>query len=256
MSTPTKREVAAAAAAADKVRRKEVARRVAYKAPAESAQLIVELGQERLKALQTGGIALDNRTTQVAAIQLAAAAFAAGLTVSDKISLVGASLAALGCAVFVLGSSLAFWGMRSCENQVAGVDPTFWSGILTAPRFSNKLARSWAADITEDFIVAACAVDVERGRWLDHSLKAGAVGASFIILAVGANLLERWASPPAATYSSKPAAVPNSTTLQTATTAARRASPTVGPVLPAAQPPQPLPAASGRSEAPTPVKSQ
>lgn len=156
--------------------------------------MIVELGQERLKALQTGGIALDARTTQVAAFQLAAAAFASGLTAAEKVSFSAAALAGLGCLSFVVGSGVAFWGMRSCANQVAGVDPSFWHGALTTPRFNDKLARSWAAEVTEGFIVDARQVDEVRARWLNRSLIAGAVGALSVLAAAGTNLADKWSA--------------------------------------------------------------
>jgi len=227
MSAPTKED-----AAKERERRKEIARKAAYKAPPESARLIVELGQERLKALQTGGIALDNRTTQVAAFQLAAAAFSAGFTVSETVSVPAATLAGTACAVFLIGSALAFWGIRSCDTQVAGVDPTFWTGILDRVRFTDKLARSWAAEVTEDCIVAACTVDRTRGRWLDRSLIAGAAGASLMIVAVGANLGDRWTKPAA------PAEVLVATTI-------RQAEPGGTQVLPTNEPPKPAVASSG-----------
>lgn len=253
MSTPTKRE---AAAAAEKEGRKDLARKAAYNAPAESARMIVELGQERLKALQTGGVALDNRTTQVAAIQLAAAAFAAGLTVTDKITVIGATFAATACIFFVLGSGLAFWGMRSCDNQVAGVNPTFWRDILTTRRFSDKVAWSWAAEVTEAGIIDACAVDRARGGWLDRSLVAGGLGASFIMLAVGTNLVERWTNAPAAAGGYMAAVLAGPPTLPAGTPAVRPATPNAGPVLPAVRLPQPFSGASTHPDAPMPVKAQ
>lgn len=188
MTNPTKKQ----AAQVEKQRLQDVARKAAHRAPPESARMIVELGQERLKALQAGGIALDARTTQVAAFQLAAAAFASGLTAADKVSLAAAVLAGLGCLAFVIGSGLAFWGMRSCDNQVAGVDPSFWSGALTPVRFNDKLARSWAAEVTEGFIVDARKVDEVRARWLNRSLVAGGAGAVLVLGAAGMNVADKW----------------------------------------------------------------
>ena len=196
MSNPTNKQ----AAELEKERLKAIARNAAHRAPPESARMIVELGQERLKALQAGGIALDARTTQVAAFQLAAAAFASGLTAGEKVALVAALLAAAGCLAFVVGSGLAFWGMRSCENQVAGVDPSFWSGALVTSRFNDKVARSWAAEVTEGFIVDARKVDEVRARWLNRSLLAGGVGAVLVLAASGVSVAVKWcdAAAPAA----------------------------------------------------------
>lgn len=241
MSSPSKEEEAAA----KKDRLKEIARKAAHKAPVESASTIVALGQERLKALQAGGVALDTRTTQVAAFQLAAAAFSAGLTASERVGLWGASIAALACVAFVVGSGLAFWGMRCCDNQVAGVEPSFWSGVLSTPRFTDKLARSWAAEITEDFIFEARRVDEIRGDWLNRSLVVGAVGAGLVVLAVGANLGQRWlgsdekALPAQATIPRQSA-----TSIIPAQTTPRKVSPVQAGAQPQAAPPM-LPTRTG-----------
>ncbi|MDO8900124.1 MAG: hypothetical protein Q7V15_02090 [Phenylobacterium sp.] len=183
MSTPKEKE-----ALATKRRQILIARKAAYKAPPESSRMIVALAQDRLKALQSGGIALDTRTTQVAAFQLAAAAFAAGLTGANAASLLAASLGAFACLAFVVGSGLAFWGMKSCDTQVAGLDASFWTGVVEAPWVTDRLVRSWAAETTEACTLEARRVDAERGRWLNRSLLAGAAGALAIVGATGANL--------------------------------------------------------------------
>jgi len=175
----------------EQMRRKEIARKAAYRAPPPAAELMVTLGQERLKALQAAGVAVDARTTQVAAFQLAAAAFAAGLSAQSGLKWQSAVLGSLGCLAWFIGCGLAFWGIRSCKNQVAGLDPSFWSGVLTTPRFSARLARSWAAEATEDMILVACRVDEVRARWLNMSLIAGGVGATLLLAAVGLNVVGR-----------------------------------------------------------------
>ena len=68
----------------------------------------------------------------------------------------------------------------------------FWSGALTTPRFNNKLALSWAAEVTEGFIVEARKVDEVRARWLNRSLIAGGVGAISVLAAAGMNLADKW----------------------------------------------------------------
>lgn len=195
-----------------------IARNAAYKAPGEASRLIVELGQERLRALQAGGIALDARTTQVAAFQMAAAAFSATFSVQEKAPPVTAVLAGVGCLAFIAGSALAFWGIRSCTSQVAGVDPSFWHGILSTPRFTDKLARAWAAQVTQEMIDHARRVDDVRGRWLDRSLLSGSLGAILVLLAVVGRALP--ADPPkspktpfavSAARSPVPAAAPSHT---------------------------------------------
>lgn len=173
-------------------RQVETARKAAYKAPPESSRMIVALAQERLKALQAGGIALDTRTTQVAAFQLAAAAFSAGLTGVSATSLVAVSLGAAACLAFVVGSGLAFWGMKSCATQVAGLDASFWIGVVDARRVTDRVVRSWAAETTEACTLAARRVDAQRSRWLDFSLVAGAVGALAVVGASAANLRTHW----------------------------------------------------------------
>lgn len=176
---------------AEKARLKEIARKATGRAPPESARLIVTLGQERLKAMQAAGIALDARTTQVAAFQLAAAAFAAGLSGHEQTGLLAASASAVGCLLFVGGSGLAFWGMRSCKSQVAGVEVSFWKGALDE-RLTDKLARCWAAEITEDFTFEARHVDEVRAKWLNRSLLVGGAGALAVLFAVGFNLFDKW----------------------------------------------------------------
>lgn len=173
----------------EEAERAATALNAAYKAPVETSRLIVELGQERLRALQTGGIALDARTTQVAAFQMAAAAFSAAFSVQERAPTSTSLLAALGCLAFIAGSALAFWGIRACTSQVPGIDPWFWRELLSTGRFSDKIARAWAAKATQEMIHHAVRVDDVRGRWLDRSLLAGSLGALLILLAVASMAL-------------------------------------------------------------------
>jgi hypothetical protein len=64
--------------------------------------------------------------------------------------------------------------------------------VLSTRRFTDQVARSWAAEITEDFIVDARKVDEVRAGWLNRSLIAGAFGALLVLAAVGANVFDRW----------------------------------------------------------------
>jgi hypothetical protein len=148
----------------------------AYSLPYETSLMIVQLGQERLKALQASGAALDARTTQAAAIQLAAAAFAAGLVSAREISIITAFLGFLACVAFVVGAGIAFYGMYSCKTQVAGIEPSWWFPARSESDFDNRDALSWAAATTQDMIDFTRNVDERRAEFLNFSLMHGIGG--------------------------------------------------------------------------------
>jgi hypothetical protein len=176
-------------------KKKEAARLATYKAPPATASLIIQLGQERLKALQAGATALDARTTQVAGYQLAAAGFCAGLAATQP-DLTSALLASAGCLSFVLGSALAFFGVHACDTQAAGIEPSYWERVLSTRPFNDRIGRSWIAHSTEACILDAQRVDAARARWLNISLMFGAIGAFAVLCAVGVGVWTKAGSHP------------------------------------------------------------
>ena len=161
----------------------ERAREAALKLPQETSVAIVQLGQERLKALQASGTALDARTAQSASIQLAAAAFAGGLIATKDISISVAVLGFLACAAFVIGAAIAFYGITSCHAQVAGIEPEWWFPATEDPEFDEATGRSWAARTTQDMIDFTRNVDERRARYLNRGVFHGISGVILVLLA-------------------------------------------------------------------------
>jgi hypothetical protein len=155
--------------------------------PEEISRMVVGLGQDRLRAIQSAGLALDARATQVAAIQLAAAAVSGGFGARQD-SAATLFLAGLACLLFVIGGATAFFGIRACDQQVAGIEPAWWHPALAVKNFDAVAGRMWAAQVTEEMIRQARRVDIQRAKYLDCALWHGLAGAAAICLAAFSRL--------------------------------------------------------------------
>jgi hypothetical protein len=143
--------------------------------------MVVEQGQERLRALQASGAALDQRVTQVAALQLAAAAIAGTLLTGDGAIHPAKVLGAFACLAFVAGALIAFGGMKAGHQQLPGMLPSWWAAAADDPNFDGVHGREWLAAETEKNIAFNCRIDEKRAGWLDASLIVGLGGGLLIV---------------------------------------------------------------------------
>lgn len=150
--------------------------------------MIVELAQEKLKGLQLSGAALDQRCTQAAAFELAAAAISGALLAVDSASCLTKLLAASSCAVFVAGAALAFLGVRSGKQHLPGVEASWWYPAINESTFTEAQARSWIAGYFEDAIIHNIQQDAKRSRGLNASLIASLVAGVLIAAAAFSRL--------------------------------------------------------------------
>lgn len=155
-----------------------VAAEVVYKANDVVSSFIVAQAQERLRALQVAAHALDQRVTQVAAFQFAAAAFAAGAAASDVLRF----FASLSAIAFVVGGVVAFRGIRSDPIHLPGIAPAWWKGAIDVEPFEMDTARAWAADVLQNAIEQVDHENCERARHLNLSLNYAVSGAVLVAL--------------------------------------------------------------------------
>lgn len=149
---------------------------------------VIELGQERLRAMQAASIAIDQRISQVAAFQLAAAAFAGSLLISDKVAPFTVALAFGACLAFVAGAVLAFRGTAAGKQHLPGLPPSYWKDAPTTKGFDAICAQEWLAMETEGAITFNKAQDEKQAWWLHASLWAGLIGAALVAGAAGSRL--------------------------------------------------------------------
>ncbi len=159
-----------------------IAAEVVYEANDGVSDFIVAQAQERLRALQVAAHALDQRVTQVAAFQFAAAAFAAGAAASDVLRF----FASLSAIAFVVGGVVAFRGIRSDPIHLPGIAPAWWKGSLEVKPFELDTARAWAADVLQNAIEQVDNENCERARHLNLSLNYAVGGA--VLVAIGSAL--------------------------------------------------------------------
>lgn len=143
-----------------------IAADVVYRANDVVADFIMAQAQERLRALQVAAHALDQRVTQVAAFQFAAAAFAAGAATADVLRL----FAGLSAVAFVVGGMVAFRGIRSDPIHLPGIAPAWWKGSRDLESFEIDTARGWAAGVLQSAIDQVDTENCERARHLNLSL--------------------------------------------------------------------------------------
>lgn len=155
---------------------KEMAVEVVYSANEEVSQLILRLAEERLKALQTAAHALDQRVTQVAAFQFAAAAFVGGAAFTGPMSL----FAGASAIAFVVGGVVAFRGVRSDEFHLPGIAPNWWEASRTLEAFEANAARGWAAGAYQTAISQTDIENCERAKYLNLSLRYAMCGAALM----------------------------------------------------------------------------
>jgi hypothetical protein len=159
---------------------KDETAQLVYGLPDDVTEFIVTQGAERLRAQQIGVHALDQRITQVAGFQFAAAALA------GAVASVGAPVALIAAAAavsFVIGGVVAFRGIRSDPHYPPGLPPLWWKPAADLSEFDVHTARSWLAGYIQDSLVANDAEDAKRAQHLNVSLRYGIAGAVLVSLA-------------------------------------------------------------------------
>lgn len=162
---------------------KQTAIEVAHKLPSSISCMVLELAQERLRAVHASSAALDGRCTQVAAFLLAAAAIAGTMLAGADLAVRTIFCAAISCLLFVVGAAVAFHGVRAEFQHLPGVHSAWWKAALEAKDFSETDARCWIAGLVEDAIKFNCEKDESRARALNWSLRLGVAGGLFVCLA-------------------------------------------------------------------------
>jgi hypothetical protein len=158
---------------------KNIAVNIVYSATDDVGALILRQAEDRLKALQTAAHALDQRVTQVAALQFAAAAIAGSATAAGPL----AALGGLSSLVFLVGGVVAFRGIRSDPIHLPGIAPNWWEASLNVPSFGMDLAQGWAAGVYQTAITEVDNENCERARHLNLSLRYALGGASLLAFA-------------------------------------------------------------------------
>lgn len=161
---------------------KEVAEEIVHTLPNDVSELIFAQAMERVRALQIAAHSLDQRVTQVAALQFAAAALSASVTVEPF----QRWLFGLAALAFVFGGCIAFRGIRSDAIQLPGIPPIWWQGALSIAGFSSNDARSWAVGAVQSAITQIDVENCERAKHLNLSLRYAVAGA--VLLAVAGAL--------------------------------------------------------------------
>lgn len=161
---------------------KDLANEISYSANEVVSDFILRQAEERLRALQTAAHALDQRVTQVAAFQFAAAAVVAGLAANKDISL----FAGVGSIAFIVGGLVAFRGVRSDEFHLPGIAPNWWSQTLSMDDFDIGIAKAWATGAYQTAITRTDVENCHRAQHLNVSLRYAACGS--VMMAVYAFL--------------------------------------------------------------------
>lgn len=160
---------------------KELAEEIVHTLPDTVSELVFAQGMERLRALQTAAHSLDQRVTQVAALQFAAAALAASATIEPF----QRWLFGFAALAFVVGGCVAFRGIRSDAIHLPGIEPKWWAGALGLAAFTDKDARAWAAGVIQTSITQVDKENCERAKHLNLSLWYAVAGAICLALAGG-----------------------------------------------------------------------
>ncbi|PZT99853.1 MAG: hypothetical protein DI624_04055 [Brevundimonas sp.] len=160
---------------------KELAEEIVHTLPNDVSELIVAQAMERVRALQTAAHSLDQRVTQVAALQFAAAALSASVEVEPF----QRWLFGIAALAFVVGGCVAFRGIRSDAIQLPGIAPVWWRGALVLTTFTQNDARSWAAGAIQTAITQIDVENCERAKHLNTSLWYAVGGAAALAIAGG-----------------------------------------------------------------------
>jgi len=166
---------------------KDRAEHAAYNADTKTADLILALGQEHIRAQQASSIALDSRCTQVAAIQMSALALALAFIAGGKATEVASIMIALAAAFFMFGTMAAFHAILSGYQKLPGVPPCWWFKAEEASP-TLKAAKCWAAGEAQHSIDFNNEINERKGDTLNRSIHLAAVGVLFAFLAVIAQL--------------------------------------------------------------------
>lgn len=160
---------------------KEVAEEIVHTLPNDVSEVIFSQAMERVRALQIAAHSPDQRVTQIAALQFAAAALSASVTVEPF----QRWLFGLAALAFVVGGCIAFRGIRSDAIQLPGIPPIWWQGALTVANFNANDAKSWAAGAVQSAITQIDVENCERAKHLNLSLWYAVAGAIALAIAGG-----------------------------------------------------------------------
>lgn len=168
---------------------KEIAEEIVHTLPDDVSEVIFLQAMERIRALQTAAHSLDQRVTQVAALQFAAAALSASVSVEPF----QRWLFGVAAIAFVVGGCVAFRGIRSDAIQLPGIAPIWWRNAMNIPGFGVTDAKSWAAGVIQSAITQIDVENCERAKHLNASLWYAVVGA---VLLAGAGALRIFTAAP------------------------------------------------------------
>jgi hypothetical protein len=150
--------------------------------------MIVEMAQEKVRGLQLSGAAIDQRCTQAATFELAAAALSGAFLALESASWDTKRWAAFSCLAFVIGAFFAFLGVWVGKQQLAGVEPSYWFRTKASGPDNVSEARAWIAGYLEDAIDANIKQDKWRSRGLNASLLCAVIGGMFVTAAAFSRL--------------------------------------------------------------------
>jgi hypothetical protein len=159
------------------------ARKVVRTLPDNISEMVLSLAKEKLVALQLSGSALDQRCSQAASFELAAAALAGAFLATETASVFTRLFAALATVAFVSAAVFAFGGVRAGKQHLPGINASWWAPALGTKGFDLKIARGWAADYYEKAIIFNIGVDRTRSSALNSSLMLSILGGGFVALA-------------------------------------------------------------------------
>ncbi len=176
--------------------RSEKAREVSNQVGQKVSSLIVQLAQERLKAQQTAGAALDQRCAQMVGFQLIAVTISATLSRGADPT---AIFAAIACLVFLSGAIVAaFGGVRPDSQHLPGQNPSWWYGAPQEPKFTLGNANTWISVCAEEMIEFNNKRSDRRARFLDASVWLAVAGGVVLAFAALARLWTLVCLPPGA----------------------------------------------------------
>ena len=156
--------------------------------PEDVSSLILQLAQDRIKALQAASAAIDQRITQMAGFQLTAAALAGTFLVNSKDSFLGGAIALAATVAFLTGLSIAIYAVAKGHQEICGMVPRWWHDATKVDDFSIKDARAWMAGHSQFCIESNSKEDERRLRLMKASLAFGAIGGLCVLLSAGAKL--------------------------------------------------------------------
>jgi hypothetical protein len=155
----------------------------------EASAFMMDMARERALTRNDRSMRLDDRATQVAAIQFAAAAVSATIGGEHPSAWVLATAVAASAA-FALGGALALAVARADPVHLPGLPPIWWKDCVNEkPQFDRHKAIVWAATVTQAMFETNTESASRRVRWLNTSLKFGVAGAVLVVIAAGCRMI-------------------------------------------------------------------